>query len=120
MYVVMNNSIDIKSLIEINSIIERDSKDSTYKYALLRGIIDIIIEYPQLITKYEYEDKVKLPFGLLIFNWIFYYYPIFSSSVFIPQKNGESPTSNKLAIRKYYSPIIKHYSMNGGIEKVLQ
>jgi len=105
-----------KYIIEINSIIERDSKDSTYKFALLRGIIDIIIEYPQLVITDKENNRLILPFGLLVFSWIFYYYPVFSSPYFIPQKNGENQIRNQLAIRKPFNDFIKLYEHRGGIE----
>jgi hypothetical protein len=45
----------------INKIIERDSKASTYKFALLRGVIDIILENSPYITDSGgYEDKFSL------------------------------------------------------------
>lgn len=114
----MYNYIDINSLIEINSIIERDSKTSTYKYALLRGIVDIIIEYPQLILPSDNAEFKKLPFGLLVFNWVFYYYPIFSSKTFIPQIRGENSNKPFLSIRNSFHPILEFYKNRGGMEKL--
>jgi len=54
----------------INSIIERDSTDATYKYALLRGTIEICEEYQHLGT--EDGEKIWFPIGLLIEKWILY------------------------------------------------
>jgi hypothetical protein len=34
-------SFDLQNFKTINTIIERDSKDTTYKYALLRGAVEI-------------------------------------------------------------------------------
>jgi len=36
---------DLENFKTINTIIERDSKDATYKFALLRGVIEISQEY---------------------------------------------------------------------------
>lgn len=70
------------SLKDLAKIIERDSKDSTYKYALLRGTIEIIQEHNQY--KKVTGSEVSFPLGLLILKWIEYYYPILSNRVFIP------------------------------------
>ena len=61
----------------ISKIIERDSKSTTYKYALLRGVIDIIQNNSPFIS--ISEGRVHFPTGLLIEKWILYYYPILES-----------------------------------------
>ena len=74
---------------EINTIIERDSKDTTYKFALLRGVIEISQEHEGLGRVSETE--VEFPLGLLVEKWILYYYPLIESDVLIPQqRSGES------------------------------
>ena len=67
-------------------IIERDSKDSTYKFALLRGTIDIIQKYPHFVE--AVGTRVRYPMGLLLLKWIEYYYPLLAHHTFIPQKYG--------------------------------
>jgi len=68
---------------------ERDSADATYKYALLRGVIEICQQASHL--REEDGDRVSFPLGLLVEKWLLYYYPIFAAPAFIPQKNGETP-----------------------------
>ena len=41
-------SFDLQNFKTINTIIERDSKDTTYKFALLRGAVEISQEYQHL------------------------------------------------------------------------
>tara|TARA_B100001971_G_scaffold194868_1_gene201262 strand:- start:775 stop:1932 length:1158 start_codon:yes stop_codon:yes gene_type:complete len=99
----------------INTIIERDSKDTTYKFALLRSVIEIIQEYSHL--RKEHEDKIIFPLGLLIEKWLLYYYPIISSRIFLPQKNGETSEltpGNKIKFRKQFKTITDFYSDKGG------
>ena len=69
----------------ISKIIERDSKSTTYKFALLRGVIDIIQDNSPFIS--ISKDRVQIPTGLLIEKWMMYYYPILESSINIPQIN---------------------------------
>jgi len=96
-------------LYNINHIIERDSKSTTYKYALLRGVIDIIQDHSPYI-KIE-NDRVHFPTGLLIEKWILYYYPIFESKVAIPQIGG----SAHLAFSQQLQVIIAYYKKHNGL-----
>jgi hypothetical protein len=93
----------------ISKIIERDSKVSTYKFALLRGTIDIIQEnspYLKIVG-----DRVYIPVGLLVEKWMVYYYPILDSPVAIPQNYG---TTN-LAFIFQFRTILDFYRDKGGI-----
>jgi hypothetical protein len=78
--------MDSQTFININKILERDSKSTTYKFALLRGTINLIEDNsPYLYLK---ENRAYLPMGLLIEKWLLFYYPIVDSEVLIPQING--------------------------------
>jgi hypothetical protein len=92
----------------INKIIERDSKTTTYKFALLRGVIDIVQDNSPFIT--FSKDKVYFPMGLLIEKWILYYYPILESTTFIPQINGDA----NLAFGSQFKKLISAYKEIGG------
>lgn len=92
----------------ISKIIERDSKTTTYKFALLRGVIDIILDNsPFIIIS---NDRVHFPTGLLIEKWMMYYYPILECSTNIPQINGEI----NLAFGTQLKKIITEYKTIGG------
>lgn len=92
----------------ISKIIERDSKSTTYKYALLRGVIDIIQDNSPFIT--FSKDRVHFPTGLLVEKWMLYYYPILESSEYIPQINGEVNLAFGVQLKK----IISEYNSIGG------
>ena len=92
----------------ISKIIERDSKVTTYKFALLRAVIDIIQENSPYIT--FSNGRVIIPTGLLIEKWILYYYPILESSTYIPQINGDV----NLAFGNQLNQIISAYRPIGG------
>lgn len=100
--------MNINNLLNISKIIERDSKTTSYKFALLRGVIEIIQENSPFIT---YSDnRVSFPFGLLIEKWLLYYYPILNSSIKIPQIYGNS----NLAFETQLKRIINIYERAGG------
>jgi hypothetical protein len=108
-------SFDLENFKTINTIIERDSKDATYKFALLRGVIEISQEYQHLI--HETEDFVSLPLGLLIEKWLLYYYPIIESQDFLPQLHGEKPDSahKRISFRPKFKEVTDYYAGKGGL-----
>ena len=101
----------ITAIQEISTIIERDSKDTTYKFALLRACIQITQDYGHFEEKKQGE--VFFPLGLVVLKWLEYYYPIFENNRFVPQKNGDSPT-HSLAFRNAFNEIIHQYSSGLG------
>ncbi len=100
----MNNEV----FYNISKIIERDSKTTTYKFALLRGVIDIIQDNSPYIS--FLENRVQIPTGLLIEKWLMYYYPILQSQISIPQINGET----NIAFSNQLSNLITNYEARGG------
>ncbi len=99
-----------ETFINISKIIERDSKNTTYKFALLRGTIDTILDNSPFIN--AIGDHVEIPLGLLIEKWVIYYYPILDSKVSIPQIHG---SNNKIAFQNEFLPIIHFYNQFGGL-----
>ena len=99
-------SSDSFNITDLAKIIERDSKDATYKYALLRGTIEIIQEHNNY--KSISESNVTFPMGLLILKWIEYYYPIISHPHFIPQKHGDS-MERTIAFRREFENVIRYF-----------
>lgn len=100
----------------LNTIIEQDKRVSSFKYALLRGTIDICQQKSHL--EVEKDGRIWYPLGLLVEKWIFYYYPIFDSEFFIPQLNGEKglkEDSKNISFRKPLTEIIDYYRMRGGM-----
>lgn len=95
--------------INISKIIEQESKTSTYKFALLRGTIELIQEYtPYTRVK---EGRVFMPMGLLINKWVFFYFPLVKDPSNIPQINGDKLIAFEQEIKK----IIENYSQRGDI-----
>jgi len=109
--------IDTQSLIKVSKIIEQDSKDTSYKFALLRATIDTIKLYDQQII--SLGDRVVIPTGLIIERWLWYYYPLIDSDIFLPQKNGEPEKLIKgknISFRKYFVELVNSYKIYGDFE----
>lgn len=104
-----------QTLINVNKILERDSTSTTYKFALLRSVIDVIQENSPYIN--IQEDRAYLPLGSIIEKWIYYYYPLFSANLETAQINGEN---KPLAITQYLKPIVSFYESRGGLSALYQ
>ena len=99
----------------VESILNRDKKDATYKLALFRALAEIA-QTQHHLAAYTPEGKVKIPLEAIAEKWILYYWPIFESSVFIPQRTKETSDSAKLvAIRRPLDSLIQRYSKSGGL-----
>jgi len=105
--------MQLETIRHINQIIERDSKDTTYKFALLRGVIDSVHAYAHLAV--HRDSVVEMPLGLLVYKWLEYYYPIIESDVYIPQKNGDIPGGKSLAFRSGMKTVTDFYKDKGGM-----
>lgn len=104
-----------QTLININQILERDSKTTTYKFALLRSVIDVTQEKnPDIRLS---DGLVYLKIGSVIEKWILYYYPLFKANLGSAQING---INTSLAIARFIEPIVKFYECNGGLSALFQ
>ena len=79
--------IDTQALREINYIIENDSASSTYKYVLLKSVINASQKYDHLI-KFE-NKRAIIPLGVIVDQWILDYMPFVFKDIF----QGTSKTS---------------------------
>jgi hypothetical protein len=110
--------IDTQSFIKVSQILERDSKDASYKFALMRATIDVISLFDQHII--SSENKVIIPTGLIIERWLWYYYPLIDSEIFLPQKNSEPEILTRgrnIAFRKHFNLLIEEYSKVGNYKQ---
>ena len=149
----------------VTALLARDSKDATYKFALLRAIVQCVTEQrahkridenpfarekgtgeggagegrgvtstretPSTRERIHPDDGsaskpilpnapyvISYPIGLLVYFWMFYYYPIFAHRVFIPQKHGEGPdlgAGRTIAFRREFNRVIDFYRDKGGL-----
>ena len=67
--------LDIEAFRQINHVIEHDATSSTYKFALLKNVIEVCQKYDHLIQ--ESGEIVEIPLGLVMEDWTFDYFPYF-------------------------------------------
>ena len=101
---------------DISTVLRKDRTYSTYKFALLRGTIDICQRNPHLARRKD--GRRWFPLGLLVERWLEYYYPIIGSQEFIPQSREEddSRSSRKIRFRNDFRAVVESYSVMGGMD----
>jgi len=72
--------IDTEALRQINYIIEHDSTSSTYKYVLLKSVINASQKYDHLIK--IANARANIPLGLIVEQWILDYMPFVFKNIF--------------------------------------
>ena len=100
----------MQTLRALNRIIERESKSSTYKFALLRGTIESILEDSPFIR--ITDEKAELPFDTLVLKCLLYYYPLIERFGGESQING---TQTRLSFQGELGALINHYRGRGGL-----
>ena len=107
-----------RPLEKIAQVINGDTKEATYKLALLRALSDIGTKNTRLV-EWVGADEVAVPMKLIAEKWLRYYWPLFQRSDFIPQKNGERIDGPKsVAFRKGLTGLIDIYR-EGGLSRFL-
>ncbi|MEY4141548.1 MAG: hypothetical protein RL110_919 [Bacteroidota bacterium] len=81
-------------ILVFQKIIEQESKTSTYKFALLRAIIDIISAQSPHIQKRQ--NQVAIPVFLITDKWLFYYWDLISYNYAQIHQNRSLVFENRL------------------------
>lgn len=96
-----------KGIYQIESILSQDSKDSTYKFALLKSFSQIASSPLNRFAKFE-NGYVFFPISMIVEKWIESYWKLMDTEIFIPQRNAEQ-SSKRLAFRKPLEETIAFY-----------
>lgn len=96
-----------KGIYQIESILSQDSKDSTYKFALLKSFSQIASSPLNRFAEFK-NGYVFFPISMIVEKWIESYWKLMDSEIFIPQRSSEE-TSKKLAFRKHLEETISFY-----------
>ena len=102
----------LRAVDQIESVISKDKKDATYKFALLRALCAIAQTESQAV-RWSNDGFVEVPLGLITEKWLFYYWPIIeldpsASIVSMPQKRGLE-INKRLAFRTPLWNFIQAY-----------
>ena len=105
----------LRPIDQVESVLTRDRKTATYKLALIRALSEIAItEYKS--ARWLSDRMVGIPLSAVAEKWLYYYWPIFESNIFIPQIRGEGVECNKpVAFRASFTALIEQYKKRGGL-----
>jgi SAM-dependent methyltransferase/SOS-response transcriptional repressor LexA len=98
---------------QIETIINRDKKDATYKLALLRALCDIAQNQHQL-AHWHPDGTVSVPLGVVAEKWLYYYWPLIDTEdgLLIPQKRGLERVK-PIAFRRDLAALVAHFRRPG-------
>jgi len=102
--------INTEALRQINYIIEHDSTSSTYKYVLLKSVINASQKYEHLTT--IEKGRANIPLGLIVEQWILDYMP------FVFKENSQQHNKSVLdkPITTIYNTIFSLLKLDKAIE----
>jgi SAM-dependent methyltransferase/SOS-response transcriptional repressor LexA len=102
---------------QIETIINHDKKDATYKLALLRALCDIAQTAYRHVRWHE-DGTVSVPLGLVAEKWLYYYWPLIDTGdePIIPQKRGME-VNTPIAFRKDLAALAAHYRGQNGLSR---
>lgn len=111
----LDSGLGERSIDRIESVLNRDRKVATYKLALFRALAEIATTgYNQ--ARWRSGGSVALPLEAIAKKWLEYFWPLVSSRTFIPQIQGERPTSGKpIAFRRLLGQLAESYRLKGGL-----
>lgn len=108
-----------RPLDQVESILNRDKKDATYKLALFRALADVA-QTQYNIASFNQSGRVGIPVRALAERWLVYYWPLVASDTFIAQKYGETADCTKpIAIRAPLRKVIDAFGEGGGLPAFL-
>lgn len=99
--------LDIEAFRQINHVIEYDTTSSTYKFALLKNIIEACQKYDHLIT--ENDETAEVPLGLVVEGWIFDYLPFVFER--IRQQNARGRILNQ-KLENSYEELFESFGLS--------
>lgn len=110
----LRSAANSRPIDQIEGVLNHDKKSATYKFALFRALAEIATQSPAS-AEWLSTQTVGLPVQFVAEKWLKYYWPLVESTTFIPQMNGEAPTSGKqITFRKRLSQLVALYRASGG------
>ncbi|MDD4950525.1 hypothetical protein, partial [Sulfuricurvum sp.] len=100
--------IDVEALKQISFIVENDKTSSTYKYVLLKSVIDASQRYDHLIR--VEDSRAYIPLGLIIERWMFDYFTFVFKGI-RQQHSNTSKILNK-PIEEAYDEVFNLLHLN--------
>jgi SAM-dependent methyltransferase len=85
----------LRAVDQIEGILNRDKKVTTYKLALFRALAELALQEPRCATWLP-DGRMGVPLRRLAEKWLGYYWPLFASPHPIPQSQSEGKGGRRL------------------------
>ena len=108
----LRNSGTQRPIDQIETILNRDRKEATYKLALFRALAEISTQESRLAV-WMPNDEVGIPILRVAELWLQYFWPIFAASRVIPQSKAEGADGKALKFRAPLTGLIANFQGQG-------
>lgn len=103
----------LRAVDQIEGILNRDRKTASYKLALFKALAEIATQEPRAAC-WHADGSVAVPIERIAERWLVYYWPLFASTLLIPQSLEEGAGSGKrLAFRTPVHDLIARFDGQG-------
>ena len=97
---------------QIETILNRDRKEATYKLALFRALAEVATQEARTAV-WCANGEVGVPIRRIAELWLQYYWPLLASDLFIPQSKAEAAGGKPVKFRASLEALIKQFAGQG-------
>lgn len=97
---------------QIESIINRDRKEATYKLALIRALAEIAVQEARSAV-WSGAGTVGVPIHRIAERWLLYYWPLLAHPEKIPQSRAEAAGGKPIKFRNALSTLMEPFAAQG-------
>lgn len=97
---------------QIESILNRDRKEATYKFALIRALAEIATQEARSAV-WSGAGTVGIPIQRIAERWLLYYWPVLAHPHNIPQSRAEAAGGKPLKFRSALSALMEPFAQQG-------
>lgn len=97
---------------QIETILNRDRKEATYKLALFRALAEMATQEPRFAV-WLANGEVGVPIKRIAELWLQYYWPIFAFNRLVPQSQAEGAEGKPIKFRACLNDLISRFATQG-------
>jgi SAM-dependent methyltransferase len=97
---------------QIETILNRDRKEATYKLALIRALAEIATQEARCVSWLP-RHEVGVPIDRIAERWLLYYWPLMAHGHAVPQSKAEGAEGKPLKFRESLTTLIQTFQGQG-------
>lgn len=102
----------LRPIDQIESILNRDRKEATYKLALIRALAEIATQEARSAV-WSGVGTVGVPIHRIAERWLLYYWPLLAHPDQIPQSRAEAAGGKPVKFRRALSTLMEPFAQQG-------